>query len=66
MNQISSLTGARKQVEVKGISFEVVSDFIARKTFAINLQTKEVFVISAAGYIKNLKTIQTRIAAYIK
>lgn len=47
---------------VEGIVYEVYSDFIARATYAKNVETGETKVIKANGYIGKDLTVRKAIA----
>ena len=51
-----------KITTVQGIEFRVWSDFIARGTFAENLETGEVKAISSSGYLSADLSIRKAIA----
>lgn len=51
-----------KFVTVQGTEFRTWSDFIARGTFAENLETGEVKIIKSSGYLSNDISIRKAIA----
>lgn len=55
------MTGTIRTTTVQGKTYEVWSDFIARSTFAKNVDG-EVKMISAGGYITNDLTVRKAIA----
>jgi hypothetical protein len=55
-----------KNVFVNNVIYKVVSSFELRKTFAIDVITKEIFELSANGYVSNERTIKNRIKAEIQ
>lgn len=57
------MTGTVKTTSIKGVVYEVWSDFIARSTFAKNTETGEVKAISSSGYISKDLTVRKAIAA---
>ena len=56
------MKGSIKTTQVSGIEFEVYSDFIARSTFATNMQTGETKLIRSNGYLSNELAIRKAIA----
>ena len=56
------MKGTITTTQVSGIQFEVYSDFIARGTFATNLQTGETKMIQCSGYIHRDLTVRKAIA----
>lgn len=60
------MKGSIRLTSVNKIGFEVWGDFIARGTFAKNLETGEVKQISYSGYINNDLTVRKAIANAFK
>lgn len=56
------MTGTIRTTSVNGTAYEVWSDFIARATFAKNIETGEVKTISSSGYIHKDLTVRKAIA----
>ncbi len=52
-----------KTTTVNGITFNFYGDFIARATFAVNVETGECKMIRSSGYISNDLTARKAIAA---
>lgn len=57
------MTGTIRTTTVNGSTFEVWSDFIARGTFAKNIETGEQKQICGGGYISKDLTVRKAIAA---
>lgn len=56
------MTGTIRTTMVNGITFEVWSDYMARGTFAKNVQTGETKKIQGSGYIHKDLTVRKAIA----
>lgn len=60
------MKGTVRTTTIKGVVYEVWSDFIDRATYAKNTETNEVKRIHSSGYIKNDLTVRKAIALVFK